>query len=257
MKSLKPKRNFSHPQLLIFAIAFALIGYLIFRSLAAPNPSLPGDLNNDNTVNITDMSIMLSNYGTSNSAADINGDGTVNVLDMSILLSHYGQSVSGTTIPLNFGETGILSGDDYGNANTLIAQSASLSQAGSLQNLSFYVSQAAGKLRLGLYDTAGPGGGPGAKLAETAEITPVVGWNTFPVTNQVNLAAGTYWLAYLASDNNLHFVKTTDSTSSGKLYSFTYGTLPATFSTTPNSTALKLCEGAPHEASSHFVSAAG
>jgi len=235
MKHLHSKHNFSRPQLLIFIIAFSLIGYLIFRSLAAPNPALPGDLNGDNTVNIQDLSIMLSDYGTSNTAADINLDGTVNVLDMSILLSHYGQSGSGTSTPINFGETGILSGDDYGNANTLIAQSASLSQAGSLQSLSFYVSQAAGKLRLGLYDAAGPGGGPGAKLAETAEITPAAGWNTVPVTSQVSLAAGTYWLAYLASDGNLHFVKTADSTSSAKIYSYTYGSLPASFSATPNS----------------------
>lgn len=37
---------------------------------------------------------MLSDYGTSNSAADINGDSTVNVLDLSVLLSHYGQTVT-------------------------------------------------------------------------------------------------------------------------------------------------------------------
>jgi serralysin len=86
--------RFSRPQLAIFAIAFALIGYLIFRSFAL-NPNLPGDLNNDNKVDISDLSILLSNYGTSNATADINGDGTVNVLDLSILLSHYGQTYSG------------------------------------------------------------------------------------------------------------------------------------------------------------------
>jgi hypothetical protein len=85
--------NFSRSQLAIFILAFALIGYLIFRSFAL-NPNLPGDLNNDNTVNITDMSILLSNYGTSNPTADINSDGTVNVLDLSVLLSHYGQTLS-------------------------------------------------------------------------------------------------------------------------------------------------------------------
>jgi hypothetical protein len=50
----------------------------------------PGDLNNDNQVNILDLSILLSNYATSNSIADINKDGTVNILDLSILLSNYG-----------------------------------------------------------------------------------------------------------------------------------------------------------------------
>ena len=239
MRQLTPKLKtnyFSRSHLGIFLIIFAVIGAIILiKSLAAPNPNLPGDLNNDNVVNVTDMSILLSNYGTTNSTADINSDGAVNVLDMSILLSNYGKSVSGTSTPVNFGETSILSSDDYGNANTLIAQSANLTQPGTLQSLSFYVSSAAGKLRLGLYNAAGPGGGPGAKLAETAEITSTAGWNTSPVINQVNLTAGTYWLAYLSSDNNLHFVKAADSSSSSKIYSYTYGSLPANFSTTPNS----------------------
>jgi hypothetical protein len=91
IRLMKSRGRFSTPQLTIFAVAFALIGYLIFRSFAL-NPNLPGDLNNDNTVNITDMSILLSNYGTSNPTADINSDGTVNILDMSILLSNYGKS---------------------------------------------------------------------------------------------------------------------------------------------------------------------
>src|SRR5437868_11742958 len=83
-------------QLTLCILVFEAIGgYLLLRSLAAPNPNLPGDLNNDNSVNVTDLSILLSNYGTANSSADINTDGTVNVLDLSILLSHYGQSYSG------------------------------------------------------------------------------------------------------------------------------------------------------------------
>jgi hypothetical protein len=98
MKRLRSSR-FSKPQLAIFAIAFALIGYLIFRSFAL-NPNLPGDLNNDNTVNIQDLSILLSNYGTSSTTADINSDGTVNILDMSILLSNYGKTYSPSTITL-------------------------------------------------------------------------------------------------------------------------------------------------------------
>jgi len=50
----------------------------------------PGDLNGDNSVNITDLSILLSNWNTTNSAADVNKDGTVNIFDLSILLSNYG-----------------------------------------------------------------------------------------------------------------------------------------------------------------------
>jgi len=91
LKNIKTRNSFSRPQLTIFIIAFSLIGYLIFKSFAL-NPNLPGDLNSDNSVNVTDLSILLSNYGTANSTADINSDGTVNILDMSILLSNYGKS---------------------------------------------------------------------------------------------------------------------------------------------------------------------
>lgn len=91
LRRLKSNR-FSKPQLAIFIIAFGLIGYLIIKSFAAPNPNLAGDLNGDNTVGITDLSILLSNYGTTNSAADINNDGSVNIVDLSILLSNYGQT---------------------------------------------------------------------------------------------------------------------------------------------------------------------
>jgi chitodextrinase len=49
-----------------------------------------GDLNGDNQVNITDLSIFLSNWGTSNTIADLNHDGTVNIIDLSILLSNWG-----------------------------------------------------------------------------------------------------------------------------------------------------------------------
>ena len=104
MRRLSPTASFSKVRLSIFILAFSLIGYLIFKSFAL-NPNLPGDLNNDNTVNVTDMSILLSNYGTANTSADINGDGTVNVLDMSILLSHYGQSVSSFSTNLTSGMT--------------------------------------------------------------------------------------------------------------------------------------------------------
>jgi chitodextrinase len=49
-----------------------------------------GDLNGDNQVNITDLSIFLSNWNTSSATADLNHDGTVNIIDLSILLSNWG-----------------------------------------------------------------------------------------------------------------------------------------------------------------------
>lgn len=135
---------------------------------------------------------------------------------------------------LDIGEQNILAADDNENGDLLVAQSAVLDQAATILSLSFYVTNPAGTLRLGIYSDVS--GTPGEKLAETEEITPTVGWNTAAVMAQVLLPAGTYWLAYLPSDNDLGFRKADDTTSSGRYYSFAYGPLPATFSTSPGST---------------------
>jgi hypothetical protein len=89
---------------------------------------------------------------------------------------------------------------------------------------------------MGFYDASGPGGGPGALKAQTAEFTPVVGWNTVPVASQVTLAPGSYWLAYLPSDNNLHF-RVERSTGVSAYYPFAYGAMPSTFSSAPTNIA--------------------
>ena len=135
------------------------------------------------------------------------------------------------TFPITIGEKNILTGDDNGNGNLMVAMQTTLPQSAAIKSLSFYVAQASGKLRLGIYDATGPSGGPGAKKAETNEITPVVGWNTATVVTSVSLASGNYWLAYLPSDNNLHFRM--EPTGNAKWYTYTYGVMPATFSTTP------------------------
>jgi hypothetical protein len=49
------------------------------------------DLNGDNAVNIYDLSIFLSRYGSTNSAADFNHSGSVDIIDLSTLLSAYGK----------------------------------------------------------------------------------------------------------------------------------------------------------------------
>ena len=49
------------------------------------------DLNTDGSVNIRDLSILLSRWGTTDRPADINGDGRVNIRDLSILLSRWGE----------------------------------------------------------------------------------------------------------------------------------------------------------------------
>lgn len=94
--SLKPmlsrERKLSHTQLIAFSLFFATVGGLLLFKSFALNPNLPGDVNNDNKVDITDLSILLSYYNTSYPAADFNSDGKIDVFDLSILLSHYNQS---------------------------------------------------------------------------------------------------------------------------------------------------------------------
>ena len=160
---------------------------------------------------------------------------TYRVLKGAGLESGYSNEVQFTPTPtLNIGETAVLSTADNGNGNLLVAQKATLPVTAVLQSMSFYVTNAAGKLRLGVYDSSGPGGGPGNKVAETAEISPVNGWNT-ATTSPTVLAAGTYWLAYFPSSSSLAFVKNPNGTG-GRYYSLPYGPLPSTFSTTPSST---------------------
>jgi hypothetical protein len=65
---------------------------------ATVTSSIPGDINQDGHVTITDLSLLLSSYGESGSACvtasqytcDLNGVNGVNIIDLSILLSHYG-----------------------------------------------------------------------------------------------------------------------------------------------------------------------
>jgi len=64
-------------------IAFTLF-FIPMQSFAAS-----GDLNSDGKVDVTDLGILLSNWGVSGSA-DINNDGVVDVVDLGILLSNWG-----------------------------------------------------------------------------------------------------------------------------------------------------------------------
>jgi hypothetical protein len=135
---------------------------------------------------------------------------------------------------ISIGETSVLSAGDGDNGNLLLAQITNLSQTATIQSLSFYVTNASGNLRLGIYDATGPGGGPGALKGQTNSFATVTGWNTANVVTPVSLVPGNYWLAYLPSSNNLGFVKT-NASGSCAYYSHEFGSLPSKFSTSPNS----------------------
>jgi hypothetical protein len=84
-------RKFSRISIMTSVLATVVVsvaGYAILSSSAAKT----ADINNDGTVNILDMSTLLSKWGQTGSGinADINGDSTVNVFDLSILLTRWG-----------------------------------------------------------------------------------------------------------------------------------------------------------------------
>lgn len=127
-----------------------------------------------------------------------------------------------------FGVTTVYPTTDGGNLGLICAQKATLAADATLQSLAFYIVTPSGALRLGLYDATGTGGNPGKRLAETASVKAVKGWNTLNVLSPVALKGGTYWLAYEVDANGTQFAV---DRSSGALVvaNQTYGTLPATF----------------------------
>jgi endo-1,4-beta-xylanase len=71
---------------------------LLLLTLSSPAAALAvsgrGDVNNDKFVNSTDLSQFLSNHNPANAAEDFNFDGLTNVLDMSILMSNFGSTTN-------------------------------------------------------------------------------------------------------------------------------------------------------------------
>jgi hypothetical protein len=88
---LKSKSKLSRNTLAVMIAGFLVVGFAAvwwFASRAAQNPA--ADLNNDGQVNVFDLSMLLSKWGTTDAAADINDDNSVGILDLSILLSSWG-----------------------------------------------------------------------------------------------------------------------------------------------------------------------
>jgi hypothetical protein len=61
---------------------------------------IPGDANGDGAVNVSDLSLLAANYGTTSGATwamgDFTGDGAVNVSDLSLLAANYGTGSTST-----------------------------------------------------------------------------------------------------------------------------------------------------------------
>lgn len=83
--------------ILLLTICFALtnftIGYTQDTNLDALSAS---DVNGDGIVNILDLTLVATNFGTTPTAdqtlnPDVNGDGTVNILDLTLVASHLGK----------------------------------------------------------------------------------------------------------------------------------------------------------------------
>jgi hypothetical protein len=75
----------------IFLTLMAGAGVVFLWAGLALNPALPGDLNNDSKVDLTDLSFLLTNWNSTNSDADVNADGRVTLADLSVLLSNWGR----------------------------------------------------------------------------------------------------------------------------------------------------------------------
>jgi len=70
---------------------FVLSGGFWSGSAEAQAPFCPGDLNGDTVVNVSDLLILLGDWGSCpGCAADLNGDNVVNVSDLLILLGAWG-----------------------------------------------------------------------------------------------------------------------------------------------------------------------
>jgi hypothetical protein len=107
---------------LIIAVSAIFAGYL-FISLSGASVAT-GDVNSDGKIDITDLSVLLSNYNNQSatySKGDLDNNNVVNILDLSTLLSHYG--MTGTVEgKVNFMQSTTSATDVYTNNPTLSTQ---------------------------------------------------------------------------------------------------------------------------------------
>ena len=135
------------------------------------------------------------------------------------------------------GETNLLGIADNGNSGLLLAQGPyTLSQAATINTLSFYTTTVSGQLRLGIYDAGTNHNCKGGSLkAQTNAVTPASNtWNTVNVITPVLLPIGSYCLAYEVSSNTTGFRKGMSTGQSLVYYSKSFGTFPNNFSNNPS-----------------------
>ena len=145
------------------------------------------------------------------------------------------QSALAQTVLL--GETSPLGIADSGNAGLLLAQGPyTLSQAATINSLSFYTTSISGQPRLGIYGAGTNHNCKGGSLkAQTNAVTPASNtWNTANVVTPILLPVGSYCLAYEVSSNATGFRKGLSTGQSITYYPKTFGGLPATFSGNPS-----------------------
>jgi hypothetical protein len=121
---------------------------------------------------------------------------------------------------------------DNGDANTIIASSAALTNAGTVTTMSLYIAGTGvvGNAMMAIYDASGIGGAPGELVAQTASFLVGPGWNTHPVATPVRLQPGTYYVTFMPSTNEAGpvYVKGT-SHSNYFIHATAYGSFPALF----------------------------
>lgn len=94
-------RSFKAPKwpVAVIVAVFASLGvFFLYQSFAA-NPNLPGDIDGNNKVDLTDLSQLLSKWNTASTTHDLNGDGMVSLQDLSILLSNWNKTYTPTPTP--------------------------------------------------------------------------------------------------------------------------------------------------------------
>ncbi len=112
------------------AVTFGSVVNLSSRAAA-----IPGDINNDGTVSVLDLSLLLSSWGKSGVAADLNASGNVDVFDLSLLLANWGKTSTPTptaavspTPTAAAGDVTIMAAGDY-DGNTQAGKTFALMKA--------------------------------------------------------------------------------------------------------------------------------